>query len=184
MNANITIRPNVFIRSSTELSKDSNFLQQVRGRNALLTVLRRISPSLDLQSAARTYLSQRQVAELAWDVPCADCGEFPEGAVKRNSKFEIEFRCPKQRCPSRHLIGRTIPLDPELVEQLMKSFGEGITQLAAVALAGYQKSTNAQFAPATSRRPYTIGLTSSQNYFFSDKDIETALRQLVQEKHR
>lgn len=182
MNANVTVRPNVYIRSTTDLSKDCNFLLQVRGRKALLSVLRRISPSSDPRSAARTYLSQRQVAELVWDLPCADCGEFPEGPVKRNGKEEMEFRCPKQRCPSRRYVGRTLLLDPELVEQLMRSFGEPLTTLAAVALGGYQKSTTAQFVPAKPRRPFTIGLTSAQDYFFSDGDIANALRQLLEEK--
>src|SRR5262249_16874651 len=105
------------------------------------------------------------------------------GAVQRNDTEEIEFRCPKQRCPSRGLHGRSVLLDPELVEQLMSSFGESLTELAALALAGYQKSSMTQLSPPKMRRTRTIWLTSSQNYFFSDADIEAALWQLVEEKH-
>lgn len=182
MKPNITVRPNVFIRSSTELSKDHEFLLQVRGRKALLNVLRRISPSSDLQSAARAHLSQRQAAELAWDVPCADCGEFPEGAVRRNGREEIQFRCPKQRCPSRQLVGRRVLLDPDIVDPLISSLGESLIELTRVALADYQKLTTPQLPAHKPRRPYTIGLTASHNYFFSDTDIENALRQLAGEK--
>lgn len=182
MKPNITVRPNVFIRSSSELSKDHKFLLEVRGRNALVKVLRRISPSSDLQSAARAHLSQRQVAEIAWDLPCADCGEFPEGTVTRNGQQEIQFRCPKKRCPSRQWVGRRVLLDPQLVERLLSSFGESLTEVSGVALAGYQKSTRPQLPAPKVRRPYTIGLTPSQNYFFSDADIENALMQLVGEK--
>lgn len=182
MKPNIIIRSNVFIRSSIDIIKDSNFLLQVRGRKALVSVLRRISPSTDLQSAARAHLSQRQVAQVAWEVPCADCGEFPEGAVKRAGKEEIEFRCPKLRCPSRHMVGRRVLLDPELVEQVISSLGDPLSEIVAVALAGYEKSTTGPPALASSRRPYTIRLTASQYYFFSDGDIETALKRLVGER--
>jgi hypothetical protein len=183
MNPNVTIKPNVFIKSSTELVQDSNFLRQVRGRKALLAILRRICPSSSLLSTARTYLSQRQLAELAWDVACAECGAFPEGAVKKDGKEEVQFRCPKKRCPSRQLVGRTVLLDPELVDRLIRAFGESLTELAAVALAEFQKSRSDEPAMQGLRRPYTIALTSSQNYFFSDVDIESALRQLAEEKH-
>jgi hypothetical protein len=182
MKPNIIVRPNVYVRSSPDLTKDRTFLLQVRGRKALVKLLRRVSPSSDLQAAARAYLSQRQVAELAWDVPCADCGEFPEGAVRSNGHEEIQFRCPKQRCPSQHIVGRRVLLDPELVEPLIRTLGESLTELAGLALAGYQKSTTLEPTSHKPRRPYTIGVTMSQNYFFSDVDIEDALRQLAGEK--
>lgn len=176
MKPNITIRSNVFIRSRSQLKDDSEFIAQVRGRTALLGLLGRISSLSDVLMSARACLSQRQVAELVWEVPCAECGALPEGAITRMGREEVEFRCPKGKCEQSKLRGRTILLDPKLVEQTTSLWGRPLSEVIQDALKQYRKE-HSQTVPSesTRKRPFTIRIPLSQHYFFSDRDIEAAL---------
>lgn len=176
MKPNITVRSNVFIRSRSQLKDDSDFIAQVRGRTALMKLLGRISSLSDVLASGRACLSQRQVAELVWEVPCAECGALPEGAITRMGHEEVEFRCPKGKCGQSKLRGRTILLDPKLVEETISLCGKPLSEVIQDALKGYRKEPS-QPGPleSTRKRPFTIRIPLSQHYFFSDRDIEAAL---------
>ena len=75
---NITIRSNVFVRREVGLFKDSAFISQVRGRSALMILLRGLAPHEDPARAARRYLDRRQLAQVAWQARCSVCDGFPE----------------------------------------------------------------------------------------------------------
>jgi lipid II:glycine glycyltransferase (peptidoglycan interpeptide bridge formation enzyme) len=118
----------------------------------------------------------RQVAELVWEVPCAECGALPEGAITRMGHEEVEFRCPKGKCELSKLRGRTILLDPKLVEQTTSLWGKPLSEVIQDALKQYRKEPSQTVLSASTRkRPFTIRIPLSQHYFFSDRDIEAAL---------
>ena len=176
MKPNITVRSNVFVRSQPQLREDSDFIAQVRGRTALLKLLSRISSLSDALTSARAFLSQRQVAEIAWEVPCAECGALPEGAITRRGHEEVEFRCPKGKCEQSKLRGRTILLDPELVQRATSRWGKPLNEVIQDVLKEYRKeSSKGVLSESTGKRPFTIRIFISQHYFFSDQDIEAAL---------
>lgn len=179
MKPNITVRSNVFVRTQAELRNDSDFIAQVRGRVALLKLLGRISSLPDAVSE-KTGLSQRQVAELAWEVPCAECGALPEGPITRIGQEEIEFRCPKGQCEQNKLRGRTVLLDPQLVQEAISRWSKPLNEVIQDALKRYRKESG-QSVPSdsTRKRPFTIRITLSQHYFFSDRDIEAALARIA-----
>ncbi len=89
---NVSIRSNVFVRVSADLCKDKEFCFQVRGREAILRLLRWIAPDQEVHNLVRKSLSKTQLAELAWQTPCAICGARPEGVVKLTP-----LRCVGQR---------------------------------------------------------------------------------------
>jgi hypothetical protein len=158
------------------LKDDSDFIAQVRGRTALLKLLGRISSVSDVLVSARACLSQRQVAELVWEVPCAECGALPEGAITRMGHEEVEFRCPKGKCEQSKLRGRTVLLDPELVEQATSHGGKPLSEVIQDALKQYRKETSQTvLSESNGKRRFTIRIPLSQHYFFSDHDIEAAL---------
>jgi hypothetical protein len=89
---------------------------------------------------------------------------------------EVEFRCPKGKCEQSKLRGRTILLDPKLVEQTTSLWGRPLSEVIQDALKQYRKE-HSQTVPSesTRKRPFTIRIPLSQHYFFSDRDIEAAL---------
>jgi hypothetical protein len=177
---NVTVRSNIFVRSHFQLRDDSDFIAQVRGRTALLCLLGRISSLSNVLMAARACLSQRQVAEIAWEVPCVECSALPEGAITRMGHEEVEFRCPKGKCEQSKLRGRTILLDPQLVQLATSRWGKPLSEVLQDALKSYRKEASQNgLSESTHKRPFTIRTTLSQHYFFSDPDIEGALARIV-----
>jgi hypothetical protein len=172
---NITVRPNVFVRNSGELEKDHDFIQEIRGRNALLLIIERLRPGRDALAGAKSLFSQRQVSELVWDLPCVDCGAYPEGPVRKSGTEDIEFRCPIGRCKVNRYRGRTVLLDSQLVRKAVAQFGRPLTELVQFVLHGFSPPKQIQQREDSKRMPFTIGLTASQSYFFSDQDIEVAV---------
>jgi hypothetical protein len=175
--SNVTIRSNVYIRASVPLDQDKAFLAQVRGRTALITLLRRIAPDKGLQAAARESLTARQIADVAWQVPCV-CGAYPEGPIVANGNVEIQFRCPNSTCKPTNSRPRITLLDAELVDRCAKTFGMMVPDLVTLALATPQTT----YAPDPTRRrlPYTIRLTLFQDQMLTDQDIECALHSLIE----
>lgn len=184
MKSNITVRSNVYVRSHLNLKDDTAFIRQVRGRSALLKLLVRISLRNDALLLRDKRLSQRQIAELAWEVPCAECGAIPEGPVTRIGREEIEFRCPKGRCDQLSLRGRTVLLDPNLVQRAVSGSTKRLTEVVQDALKEYQHEDGTLFVETPLKRPFTIRVTLSQHYFYSDRDIELALEQFTQRARR
>jgi hypothetical protein len=178
--SNITVRSNVFVRKHSELKDDVAFIQQVRGRSALLKLLGRIPSQSGTVLFRDRRLSQRQIAELAWEVPCAECGAIPEGPVTRMGHEEIEFRCPRGRCGQVNLRGRTVLLDPDLVQRAIAGSTRSLTEVVQLALKEFTPEDRASFVQTSLKRPFPIRVTLSQHYFYSDRDIEMALEQLSQ----
>jgi len=178
--SNITVRSNVFVRKHAELKDDIGFIRQVRGRSALLKLLGRIPSQAGTLLFRDKRLSQRQIAELAWEVPCAECGAIPEGPVTRMGHEEIEFRCPRGRCGQANLRGRTVLLDQDLVHRVLSGSTTSLTDVVQLALKEYIPETRTSFVQTSLKRRFSIRVTLSQHYFFSDRDIEMALEQLSQ----
>src|SRR5437016_6332702 len=126
--SNVTIRSNVFVRGEREIAKDTAFISQVRGRSALLRLLRRLAPNENPARSARRYLNRRQLAQVAWQSRCSLCDGLPEGPVLCNGIVEIQFRCPRNSCAATNSFPRTVLIDVDLVQRcselLPKSFQE------------------------------------------------------------
>lgn len=180
MKSNVIIRPNVFRRSLVFVSQDKDFIAQVRGRPALLTLLKHVAPHQDPKIAARHILTERQLSEVSWQAPCAVCGSLPEGPVTVNGHMQIQFRCPRGTCEVGNLVPRTILVDRELLVSCTKQFGKAPEELVAIALnanGNYLGPTDD--TRSTNRVRVPVRLTRTQYYFLADEDIEHALRRLL-----
>src|ERR1017187_9358361 len=174
---NVTVRSNVYIRSPEPLEKDHAFRAQIRGRGAIHILLQRLAPFEDLRMASRRLLTPRQMAEVAWQVPCV-CGSYPEGPVLRNGTIDIRFRCPRGTCTSSSFRTRICLLDAELIAAGTRMFGLTVPELVEKALTETSRvatdSTTSQM-----RRRFAIRLTLFQDNMLTDEQVESALRSLV-----
>lgn len=175
---NVTIRSNVFIRSGAELRSDYTFISQVRGRNALMHLLRRLGPSGDVLSTARKYLTRTQLAQVAWQSPCSICGAYPEGPVTRAGSLEIQFRCPRKTCSASEFLPHTVVLSLDLIRRCSDVFKQPIGEIVQDALR-MQRAVPQELPSKAIRVAVVVRLTLSQRYFLTDRDIESALRQLL-----
>lgn len=172
---NITIRSNVFVRDSAELRSDRIFIAQVRGRSALLHLLKRIEPNSDLAVTAQKYLTRTQLAEVAWQAPCSICGAFPEGPVTHHGTLEVQFRCPRSTCSASELLPRTVVLSLDLVRRCSDVFKKPIGEIVQDALKVRQAAPAEEPRNSVMRVPVVVRLTLGQRYFLTDRDIESAL---------
>lgn len=179
--SNITIRSNVFVRNDPELRNDPSFTAQVRGRNALSTLLRRLEPNGEAFATARTWLTRSQLAQVAWQSPCSICGAFPEGPVTRDGKLEIQFRCPRKTCTSSEFQPRIVVLSLELVRRCSDVFKKQLSEIIqdALAVEGVAPEDTPSKGP---RVPVVVRLTLAQRYFHSDSEIESALRHMLRSR--
>ena len=171
---NVTIRSNVFVRNGAELRNDHPFIAQVRGRSALLTLLRRLEPNGEPLTTARKYLTRSQLAQVAWQSPCSICGAFPEGPVTRDGKLEIQVRCPRRTCAAAEFLPKTVVLSLDLVRQCSDVFKIPLGEIIqyALSLRGTHPEETSSKGP---RVPVVVRLTLAQRYFFTDREIESAL---------
>src|SRR5437867_1926484 len=122
MQSNVRLRSNVFLSGHPEMRL------QVRGRPALKKLLTRLAPGMSESDAARILrLKPRQLAELAWEIPCVDCGAVPEGPVLRGQIETVEFRCPRGVCSPRDLKGSLVALDLEMVNEGLRRLGGDVS---------------------------------------------------------
>jgi hypothetical protein len=178
--SNVSVRSNVFIRANCDPLKDKEFLSQIRGREAIQKLLRRIVADQDTGRVARTYLSKTQLAEVAWQSPCAICGALPEGSVQGPNGLEVQFRCPRGSCRGGQLVPRAILLDIHLIRELTIKFGKTIPEILTLALQSFDQSAPDMSAserknPSVNHRRVTVLLTRSHYHFLTDADIELAL---------
>lgn len=178
---NVSIRSNVFVRSGTELRNDNAFIAQVRGRNALLQLLRRLEPNGDLLTTARKYLSRLQLAQVAWQSPCSICGAFPEGPITRDGTLEIQFRCPRKICSVSEFLPQTVVLSLDLVRRCSDLFNKPIGEVIQDALKAQQLVPEEQSSSGP-RVPVVVRLTLAQRYFLTDRDIESALIHIMRSR--
>jgi hypothetical protein len=177
--SNVVITSNVYLRSGEPLNEDFAFIRQVRGRVAVNRLLERIAPGSDPKSAARGFLSARQIAEAAWQGPCT-CGAYPEGPVRQNGDLDVQFRCPMQHCESNHRRARRCMLDLKLINYATQTMNQDIRAIIATALAAVPLR-HAAIPPAEcERRPVPVMLTLYQDNFLTDSDIEDALRRYLE----
>jgi len=178
---NVTIRSNVIVRNHAELRNDHAFVAQVRGRSALLHLLKRLEPNGDLLTTARKYLTRTQIAQVAWQSPCSICGAFPEGPVSRGGSLEIEFRCPRKTCSVSEFLPRTVVLSLDLVRRCADVFKKPISEIVQDALR-VQWSVP-EGPPSKARRvPVVVRLTLAQHYFLTGRDVESALWYLLRSR--
>lgn len=177
--SNLTIRPNVYIRSAPQLADDLAFMQQIRGRSAITKALSRLGiPVSDLRRV-RGALTRDQLSQVVWQNRCI-CGAMPEGPIRTPAGLEVVFRCPKQHCDSGNMVARVANLDLHLVSECTQRLGEPLVAFLAQLLED-RSGSSPRGAPDSSvvRRPFPIRLSRTQNYFFSDEDIESALRDFL-----
>jgi hypothetical protein len=179
--SNITIRPNVFIREDTDLCLDSRFISQVRGRGALLKLLQKIRPGARIEDGFIAGFCQRQMAELASEVPCSDCGGYPEGPVVKNGKESIEFRCPRSTCTQELFVGRLVMLPVDLVKRAVRQEHRTLPEIVSDALTVSEQGCSLPSSGVGEVHPFPIRLTPTQNLLLSDQEIGDALRVWVGE---
>jgi hypothetical protein len=179
--SNITIRSNVFVRRERELVKDSAFISQVRGRSALMTLLRRLAPQEDPARAARRYLDRRQLAQVAWQARCSMCDGFPEGPVSHDGKVEIQFRCPMNTCNANILLPRTVLIDVEVVTRSIAILKKPFAEIVQDALR-HENGTSGQFSGEEDMERkkvlvrVSVRLSLSQWHFYTDEQLESAVK--------
>jgi hypothetical protein len=186
--SNVTVRSNIFVRANSDPKNDKKFLSQIRGRVAILKVLRRIAPDEDIRRAATKYLSKVQLAEVAWQSPCAICGAFPEGPVQSSTRVEVQFRCPRGTCREGRFIPRPILLEIDLIRNLTDAFGKTIPEILTLALqsvehTGSDNPSVEQTKPRVNCRRVVVLLTRSQYYFLTDGDVESTLRAFLESRN-
>jgi len=179
LTSNLTIRPNVFPRKDTDVSNDKRFIAQVRGRRALLKLLDHIRPGGRIEDAGDMGLSHRQLAELAWDLPCSDCGCNSLGPVLKDGKEVIEFRCPRGSCENEPLVGRMVLLPLRLVEQAIEREGRTLSEIVKDALTVYEQGYKLPLVNFDEQRPFPVRLTLTQSILLSDGEIRDAVRAWV-----
>ena len=162
------MRSNVRLRSNVFPSNRPDWLFQVRGRPALRALLQWKAPGMgEAEAAALLRLRPRQVAELAWQIPCSQCDAMPEGSVSHLGSEAIEFRCPLGRCEDTSPRGALVNLDLELVNWGLSKFGCDISGLVQKALADLPPVEVAGPADDPARlRQFAVRLTRTQHYLY------------------
>ena len=172
MTSNLTVRSNVFIRQDAALRSDLRFVHQVRGRPALLKLLRLLSVE-SRTHAARFLLTPRQLAELAWEISCSLCKAFPEGAIRNGVEESVVFRCPRGRCDAPALRAKTVQIPLSLVKLLGDKYQQPIWTIAQAALQlGRVATIKCSQEPKV---PIVLKLSPTQYHFYDDEQIVSAL---------
>ncbi len=182
LRSNVGLFSNVYLREDSSLATDERFYRQVRGRTAITRTLSAIAPGLSKESAAKTYLTPSQRAELGWQVRCATCGAFPLGLVRRNGRIAFEFRCPLYTCP-RERAHRLLFLDFDIVDRLARRLG------APTHVAALQNVLNDSAIPLTpgyvqneaALAQYPARMSWTDYYSLRDEDIEAELVRIIEE---
>jgi len=183
MKSNVSVKSNVYTRQRVDLSRDKAFLAQVRGREALVKILKRLRPTGDLLTSGRTLLTPRQIAELAWEQRCDICEAIPEGPVSRAGVEQIEFRCPRGRCKAQTYRKKTVLLDLNVVAQATAKTQLTAPEVVRKALDRFRPGADSP--PKSGRsitRPFVLKLTPYEFYFLRDEEIESSLLSFIREE--
>jgi hypothetical protein len=164
MRSNVRLRSNVFPSDRPELQL------QVRGRPALKIHLRWKAPGMgEAEAGAHLKLKPRQVAELAWEIPCSRCGAMPEGPVLHNGIEAVEFRCPLGKCEERKFSGTFVNLNLDFVNHALERFGGSVSDVVRRALADLPPEIGIgrhDAEHAARMRQFSVRLTRTQYYFY------------------
>lgn len=183
MKSNVSVKSNVYTRQPVDLFRDQPFIAQVRGREALVKILRTLRPGGDPISAARGLLTPRQIAELAWERRCDICGAIPEGPVSHSGVEQIEFRCPRGLCKTQAYRNRVVLLDLNLVSEATAKTSLTLPEVVRKALDRFRPSPGSlPSRRCTTIRRFAVKLTPYEFYFLSDAEIESSLSSFVREE--
>ena len=162
------MQSNIARRSNVHLTGDLKPF--VRGRPALIALLRRLAGSPDSEGA-RMLLSPRQRAELAQQKRCDRCGAIPEGPVRRDGQIVLELRCPLERCVADPRTGTRVKLSLQLLELGLERFGGDPSLLV-------QRLLNSQPVDASAGMPtdnigyFPVRLTPSQYFLYRHYSLD------------
>lgn len=140
---------------------------QISGAAALKKYLVQLAPGSDLAAAARLHLRPWQQAQLAYELPCSECGAVPEGPVRTPTGIELEFRCPRGRCGNARAFSLTVDLSLELVQAAMRRFGIDAFAVIGRAFCDWSQRVGSGGPPSapTIQRPIRVNRT--QYYLYS-----------------
>ena len=161
--SNVKLRSNVFPSAGKFRAA---FPQQINGAAALKKYLAVIAPHTEPSAAARHHLQPRQQAQLAYELPCSECGAIPEGPVRTPEGIELHFRCPRSECREARTAARTVDLSVEIMNHLSTRFGSTLWAEVMRAINNWAASAGDGIAPSgrTFQRP--IRLTRTQFYLY------------------
>lgn len=169
------MRSNVRLRSNVFPADRPGFLFQVRGRPALKILLGRKAPGMgEAEAGLLLKLKPRQVAELAWEIPCSRCGAVPEGPVLHHGSETVVFRCPLGKCEPTEFRGALVNLDLDMVNQGISRCGGDISDLVRQALADLPPETGTGLPDAEDparMRQFSVRLTRTQYYSYGRMGI-------------
>jgi len=176
LKSSVTVRSNVYVRTNEPLQSDKAFVKRIHGRGAIAKALALLEVNSTDRSQLTRVLTPRQIAEWAWERRCEHCGCIPEGPVFIEGREEIRFRCPLGKCESRELLGRSVLLNPALVDRVTRRTGLPLMQTAQLILSRTDFSrVKRPTTPSTRRAPFIVALTPWQRYMLTNEDIEAAL---------
>jgi hypothetical protein len=181
--SNVTLLPNVHLRAECNVREDVRFQQQVRGREALLRLLRMVEPGGHVESAARRYLTGWQRAELGWQTRCAECNAYPFGPVRRKGVRHLEFRCPRRVCPASSTTTRSLRLNQTVVEEVTARMD--LPAIHAITKLLQDRDIRPAGAYVQDREElcyYPVRLSWTQYYSLSDEDVEAELKRILREE--
>jgi hypothetical protein len=181
MKSNVSVRSNVYVRQGVELIRDQPFLQQIRGRDALVKIVRRFNPAGDPSISTRGLFSPRQAAEFAWEKRCDICRAIPEGLVTRGGVEQIEFRCPRGRCRTQSFRHKVLLLDLELVAEATAKAKTTPAEVVRMALEKLRPSPRLKTLRRNRgvTRRFPLKLTPYEFYFFTHEEIELSLLSFI-----
>ena len=172
------MRSNIRLRSNVYLAVDPDaFRNQIRGRTALRKLLRRSFPGLTEEEASRKFaLKPHQIAQLAWEMPCAECNGIPEGPVRHGSDILLEFRCPRLRCAQTHgsgvkATGRFVNLSLALVDKTIGQYQADISSILQKALSLKGISTKDAISQSADVLQFTVRLSRTQYYMYMHESL-------------
>ncbi len=184
MKSNVSVKSNVYVRQGVELFRDRPFLEQVRGRDALVKILRRLRPEGDPVALTRGLFTPRQAAELAWEQRCDICGAIPEGPVSRGGVEQIEFRCPRGQCRAQTYRNKVVLLDLRLIVEATAKTKMTPAEVVRKALDRFRPcpgSMTSRSGRSVTRR-FVLRLTPYEFYFLTDEEIESSLLSFITEE--
>jgi hypothetical protein len=134
VNPNVRLRSNVYIRRDPDLRNDPAFRNQVRGREAIISMLRKIGGHENDFGSLRLLTSAQRI-ELFTELHCAECGAVCEGLV-RNEKGAIvyTFRCPLDKCSANPFAVRQVDFNRDLAQKCVSVFGPDFDATVRMAL--------------------------------------------------
>lgn len=146
--------------------------QQIRGAAAIKKLLARQFPGMDASAAARLIsLTPWQQAQIAYEVPCAECGGLPEGPVRTPDGIEVQFRCPKGKCKETVNFSLRADLNRNILDRGLSRFGGDPSTLVGAALRKFSQAVKEGVIPPGPLFPVLIRLTRTQYYLFMSATI-------------